>query len=702
MRSGLADIARNIGSYHDTASKMEAVDIITFTEEWCGVRLFPVQRVILKAHYGLELEDSPRGFNEELLTTYGTEDLWLLAREENPRVRETEKQNRALLIRTIMRKTIVVYEDDAPWRKRPTTAKWLTERGYLHFLNDQGRSNIREVIPGIERRELILSIGRRSGKTHISACIAAYETYRTLLKSDPQHYYGLPPGEDIQLISVATDTGQAGILYNKVKGLFNACDYFAAYRANSTQTFARFQTPKDIGDFGRWDANNGAQASINVTFRSCIAKGLRGAGNLVAILDEVAHFTNAGQSSAEEIYNAINPSLSALTPKDPDDKTRPLSDISEGRMILISSPLGRQGQFYELFQLAMKGGMPAANMLAIQAPTWEVNPTIPAGEFEKNYAKDANTFLTEYGGEFSSRTLGWLEVRQDLLDCIEPGLKPRIRGLPRIPHFLGIDFALAGDGTAVAIGHIEGDKVKLDLVEEIRVGLPGPYQNLTRLEFDDVADWILDLSRRYLIEEGMFDQWAGIVFEQALQKRGLNQCKSHHMTGPITSQIYKNFKDMIYEKRLVLYDDMPDVEKVGMSEDAFREAAKLEEDDAPDGAPQGPISYLQELLELQATVKSKYVVEVEAPKVNGKHDDRSDALARMIWMASQRLGNMKYIAGQNMALSRGAGAREAALVKSRLNARLGGISEQRQVRRMGRRGGGRGAVLGVRGGRLKG
>lgn len=701
MRSNLADIARSIGAHHDTATKREVVDIISFTEEWCGVKLFPVQRVILKAHYGLALDESPSGFTDELLATYATPDLFLLAKEENSSVKETA--NRTVLIRTIMRKTIVIYDDDAPWRKRPTSAKWLTEREYLHFLHVQGRSNIREVIPGIERRELILSIGRRSGKTHISACIAAYETYRTLIKVDPQLYYGLPPGEDIQLISVATDTGQAGILYNKVKGLFNACDYFAAFRANSTQTFARFQTPKDINDFGRWDANNGAQASINVTFRSCIAKGLRGAGNLVAILDEVAHFTNAGQSSAEEIYNAINPSLSALTPKDPDDKTVPLSDISEGRMILISSPLGRQGQFYELFTLAMKGGTPAANMLAIQAPTWEVNPTIPAGEFEKNYAKDANTFLTEYGGEFSSRTLGWLEVRQDLLDCIEPGLKPRIRGLPRTPHFLGIDFALAGDGTAVAIGHIEGDIVKLDYIDEMRVGLPGKYQNHTRLDYEDVADWILDLSRRFLIEEGMFDQWAGIIFEQALQKRGLQQCKSLHCTGPVTSQIYKNFKDMIYEKRLILYDDMPDVDKFGMNEDAFREAAKLEEDDAIiDDTPQGPISYLQELLELQATVKSKYVIEVEAPKVAGKHDDRSDALARMVWMASQRLGNMKYIAGQNMRVSGGAGAREAALVKARLNARRGSSHEQRQIRQVGGRGGSRKSVLGVRGGRLKG
>ena len=36
-----------------------------------------------------------------------------------------------------------------------------------------------------------------------------------------------------------------------------------------------------------------------------MAKGLRGAGNICVILDEVAHFTESGQSGAEEVYNAV-------------------------------------------------------------------------------------------------------------------------------------------------------------------------------------------------------------------------------------------------------------------------------------------------------------------------------------------------------------------------------------------------------------
>lgn len=714
-KTSLADIVRNIGAELDDSSPEDSVvDIITFVESpfWMNQKLYPVQRVILKAHYGIPLEDTPEGFTEEALKSYSKENLFLLAQNEDPEI--SEDSSISEMIRAILRQKVLIYADDAPWRKNPKSAKWLTEKEYLEYLYDEGRSNIRTVIPGYERRELILSIGRRSGKTHISSCIAAYEAYKLLRKGNPQRYYGLPEGEVIQLISVATDRDQAGILYRKVSANFKNTSFFRTFAANETQSNSRFQTPIDIRDHGRWDGNNNAHASINVTFRSCVAKGLRGAGNIVVILDEVAHFTNSGQSSAEEVYNAVSPSLSTFSPKNPDDKTVPIGDV-EARMIMISSPLGRQGHFYDMFQIAMKKGDASKGMLAIQAPTWEVNPTVPPSEFEKNYVKDPNTFMTEYGGHFSDRTLGWIEVPADLVACVDPEARPRTRGQYRVPYFIGIDFALKNDGTAIAIGHPEGENIVVDLVLERRAGLP-PYQNLERLDYEDVADWVLELSRSFLFEEGICDQWSGIVFEQALQKRGLRQIKSVHHTPQLSSQMFKNFKDMMYEKRLVLYDDRPEDQRhLPLAETGFTQA-KEEEDDEEEfegeeeaeesfrRKQRGPISYLKELLELQATVKSKYVVEVEAPKVPGKHDDRSDALVRMVWAASQRIATSKHIAGQTRPIPGVSPYRlsQKQINRAVLRAKQGGTHESRTVRTVRSRGGGRGRIAPVRSGRLKG
>lgn len=545
------------------------VDIIEFVESPWGLKmtLFPVQRVILKAHYGLELDDV---------------------------------------------KTFTVSD----WRRE--NVETHTEKSYLKKLYDEGRCNIGEVIPGKQRREMILSIGRRSGKTTISACIAAYETYKLIKKQDPQKYYGLPASNNIQIISVATDKDQAGLLYQEVSGHYRNCSFFGPYTANNTLSYARFQTPSDVEKYGRYIENPTAKATLKVTFRSCVAKGLRGAGNICVILDEVAHFTETGQSGAEEVYNAVVPSTSAYSPKDPNNPTNPIGEV-EGRVILISSPLGRQGLFYNLFQIGMRGGKASENILAVQAPTWEVNPTVPAEEFEKHYLKNAAVFFTEYGGEFTDRTRGWIEKSEDLFACVDSALRPKTKAPARQPHFMGVDLGLVGDGTAVAIGHLEGDKIIVDLVAQIKAG-EGDYSEKDRLDFDDVADWVLELSKKFYIVEGIFDQWAGIPFEQALSKRGLGQMKSVQMTRQLTSNIFQNFKDMMWDGRLGLYDN-------------------------PHPEEDGHAPYLAELLELQAKVQSKHIISVEAPQVQGKHDDMSDALTRMVWIASQKVGSQKYMAG---------------------------------------------------------
>lgn len=605
----LSSIATSVGRSKTKNTKV--ADIITFIESDWGLRmrLFPVQKVILKAHYGLPLEDKE--------------------------------------------KTIHLSD----WRRESFVE--MTEAEYLKYLYDEGRCNISEVIPGTERREMILSIGRRSGKTTISACIAAYETYKLISKGDPQAYYGLPSSNNIQIISVATDKDQAGLLYQEVSGHFRNCAFFSPYTANNTQSYARFQTPIDIERTGSYADDPTAKATLKITFRSCVAKGLRGAGNLVVILDEVAHFTDKGQSGAEAVYNAVTPSTSAFSAKDPKDTRIPIGPV-EGRIISISSPLGRQGQFYKLFQIAMQGGKASSNMLAIQAPTWEVNPTVPASEFEKHYIKDTTVFFTEYGGEFTDRTRGWIEDSRDLLACVDPKLKPRLQGRPKQPHFLGLDLGLVGDGTAVAIGHIDNidgeNKIVLDYVEQIKAG-EGDYAHLDRLEFDDVAEWIHKLSRKYYITTGLFDQWAGIPLEQALQKKGLKQLKSEHFTKSKTSEIYKNFKDMMWDKKLVLYD-YP----------------------VPEGKEH--CEYLTELMELQQTKHSKYIITVEAPNMKGKHDDRSDALVRMVWLASQNLGNSSYISKGNR---RGASSPKGKHISMASKLRRTGSHSSRQVPRKGRK-----------------
>lgn len=585
----LARIALSSGSEQQNSG--EVADIIDFIEsDWGlgwnkdGRRLFPVQKVILKATYGIELDDNPE--NRFEITDW---------KRENPRM--------------------------------------MTEKEYLEYLYDNGRSNIREVIPGKERRNMILSIGRRSGKTLISSCIAAYEVYKLIKKGNPQKYYGVAQSNTLQLISVATGKDQAALLYNEVSSHFKACSFFKQYTANNTMSYAKFQTPHDIATYGSYADNEAAKASVMVTFKASNAGGIRGSGNVVIIMDEVAHFVDKGSGSAEAVYDAVAPSAAAFTPKG--ENGEPINGLeteSDARIILISSPLGKQGLFYKLFRMGMENKPGSENMLCIEAPTWEVNPTISARVFKENYAKDPNVFFTEFGGKFSDRTLGWLDEASDLLNCVDPSLKPRGRGMARRPHYVGFDLGLVNDASAIAITHVDAEgKIVLDYIGAIQAG-HGEFADKERLDFDDVADWIHQLSRRFYFSKGLFDQWNAIPLEQALAKKGLQQLEGEHMTQAKNSEIYQNFKSMLWDDRIRIYDYT----------DADRAAAKNRGEELPEH-----MDYIQQMLELQAEYKSKYIINVQAPQVEGKHDDYADALVRSVWLASNNLGRRAHIAGQS-------------------------------------------------------
>lgn len=619
-------------------------NILDYIEQPWGLamRLFPAQRFLVKLFYFLPLNET-------------------LPEDPADRIRIPDMFN-----------TRFLYE--------------FTEKEYLSYLYNEGRCNIGE--QDHDRRELILVIGRRAGKTTLSGIFASYEVYRLLNLYNPQNYYGLPNGNRIQLISVATDKDQAGLLFNEVTSHLAKCEYFKPFIANNTLSHVNFRTPYDIDKFGptskqtengRFISLNG-KATLRVTFKSCIAKGLRGAGNAVVILDEMAHFQDRGQSSAKDIYDAVTPSTAAFSPKN--EKGLPIADV-ESRIILISSPLGKSGKFFELFDLAMHGGEGSEKLLAVQAPTWEINPTVPASYYKQKYHSDPVVFAVEHGAQFSDQVTGWIERESDLMSCVDTQLRPKLLGPSRMPHQMGIDVGLVEDGTAVVITHVEGDTVVLDYHEcwyagtdwrESNPHLDGVYStlysktlaNVERLDFDEIAEWIASLTKKFHITEGLFDRWNGIPLEQALHKRGLKQFKTEFFTRDQSSKIFQSAKMFIFDEKLRLYDYPTD----------------------PGSKKHSPL--IAELLTLQARQISKNLVMVEKPKKAGAKDDLSDALVRSIWLSTELLLNQKHV-------SHGFGVYHpyvpttATVGHYQMNrARLhGGFSDRAVPRKLGLRGGGR-------------
>jgi hypothetical protein len=240
-------------AYDGTQTKI--FNALQYAESAWGLdmSLYPVQRFIVKLYYHIPLDDKEK--------TIHLPDMF---------------------------KTRVLYS--------------FTEVEYLRYLYNEGRCNIGE--QDHLRRRLILPIGRRSGKTTLSAIFASYELYRLLSLGDPHKYYGLPHGNRIQITSVATDKDQASLLFNEVTTHMAKCEFFRPYIANNTQSLIQFRTPYDLERYGsnrheqgKFTTSSG-KASIRVIFKASVSKGLRGPGNIVIILDEMAHFRIQGPARA--------------------------------------------------------------------------------------------------------------------------------------------------------------------------------------------------------------------------------------------------------------------------------------------------------------------------------------------------------------------------------------------------------------------
>jgi len=212
---------------------------------------------------------------------------------------------------------------------------------------------------------------------------------------------------------------------------------------------------------------------------------------------------------------------------------------------------------------------------------------------------------------------------------------------PKTPHQMGIDVGLVGDGTAVAVTHVEGQNIVLDYHEvwyagmdwrEANPHLHGQFSTdyakglgtVERLDFDEITEWVAKLCKRFLITKGLFDRWNGIPLEQNLHKRGLKQFSAEFFTRDMTSKIYQAAKMFIYDSRIVLYDyPIPERALEG-------------------GVKHSP--FITELLTLQAKQVSKNIVLVEAPQKRGAHDDVSDAFVRSVWLSIESLLNQKHAA----------------------------------------------------------
>ena len=541
----------------------EYADIVTFCEAPWGLntKLWPSQRFLLKLFYGVPLS------------------------RDRPETTIDGKVYRGIPVHDMFMSTCL---------------HQLSEVDFLKYLHEEGRCNVKD--QSQIYTELVMSIGRRGSKSAMTAMMSTYEIYKLLSRHNPHDYYGMLDVGMISITAVATSAKQASGLYKVARGYITKCKFFNQFVAADTEERMSFRTQADIDTFGPK-----AKPGIELLFRPAVGRGLRGPANIVCIFDEFAHFISEGQSSAEETYDAATPSTATFK--------NPKTYEPEGRVISISSPLNRSGKFFELWNAGMTGQ--AEGRLCIQAPSWEFNPTISGKYLKNKYKGDTAKFLCEFGAQFSDRFSGWIRRHEDLLQNVVPELRPKKATYIRRPHFMGIDIGLANDGTAISVVHLEEDKIELDF-SEVRYPGEGEWEDRDQLDFDELADWITSVAKKFSIYAGLFDQYTGMPLEQALKKRGLSQFQMEYPSRDKNSRKYQTAKLLMLDKRLRLYD-WP----------------------IPEGEEHSEL--ISEILELQEERVGKYLSIVKSAQVPGKHDDLSDSFVRAVWLAQEHIGDQKFV-----------------------------------------------------------
>jgi phage terminase large subunit-like protein len=549
----------NLAESFLSGNNESVVDIITFVEAPWGLnfKLFPAQKFMLKCYYGLPLDgrikniEVPDVVNDRILFTF-------------------------------------------------------TEVEFLQWLYEEGRCNT-NIVEGKIFRELILVIGRRSGKSTIASCISNYEMYKLIKRGDPSAYYSFPPDSQVAILNVAPTDPQAGVVFGMIRGMTSRCNYLQNRVLNSTQNYFNISTDTDLKSVGK------KKASIISMAGGCSSNSLRGRNSIVVIMDEFAFFIdNGGRFAGSEVYKALTPSTASFK--------------RDGKVIVISSPYAKYGAFWDRYNESFDE---EESTLMFKMYTPMVNPTIDKSILKAERKRDKIGFIGEYGAEFSDSVVAWIDDEDVFKSCI-PSTKvinakgredvvynkvgPE-RGVTGVRYYAGIDLGLKNDGTAISIVHREGKKIILDYAKVWYSGSSdvwdfqnsiykdcGEFKDDEYLKIRDIIKEIKEINKLFPVYQGFFDQHNGAALMEMLHEDGLTQFEMEHVSDTSASKIYNLAKTLYQDQLLELFYD--------------------------------PV-LIPELLSLEAEKRSKQKIIVRGQTKKGAHDDVSDAYIRAVWACYQ-------------------------------------------------------------------
>ena len=301
----------------------------------------------------------------------------------------------------------------------------MTDDDLILFYRHTGRAS--PPIGG--SKETFLIIGRRGGKSFISALITCF--IACFIDFKPY----ITVGETLVVMCLARDKEQARIVFRYVKAILNHVPALRGMiidqRADEIELTTGVTIMIKASDFG----------------------GVRGPTIACVVADEVAFWPSQGANPDDEVLSAIRPAMAT---------------IPDAKLLCISTGYAQVGALYDAHK--QHYGKDEDDVLIWQADTAAMNPTISQKFIDRELEKDPEAGRAEWLGLFREDVTAAFAL-EAIERCIVPG-RIELAPSPHVYQYFGFADPSGGrhDAFTLAIAHrhADEDSIILDAIRATR------------------------------------------------------------------------------------------------------------------------------------------------------------------------------------------------------------------------------------------
>lgn len=424
------------------------------------------------------------------------------------------------------------------------------------------------------KNEIILQLGKGSGKDHTSTVACAYVVYKLLCLKDPARYFGKPPGDAIDIINVAINAQQAkNVFFKGFKTKIEKSPWFAG----------KFNAKADSIEFDK---------SVTVYSGHSERESHEGLNLMMAVLDEISGFAteigtgNDQGKTADNIYKAFRASVDSRFPdlgkvvllsfprfagdfiSDRYDAVVADKEVVTKNHRFIINPLLPEDEPDNYFDITWDEDYIKSykypGVFAIKRPTWEVNPTRKIDDFKIAFMTDLGDAMQRFACVPTFASDAFFKQADKVRKCMSAvnpidnfkrfteNFKPN----PDKIYYVHADLAQRHDKCAVAISHVE-KWVNVQVIKDYEQVAPivvvdavvwwepkteGP------VDLSEVKQWIQNLRRQgFNIGLVSFDRWQSFDIQNELQQVGMRTD-----TVSVGKKHYEDMAMLVYEERLIM------------------------------------------------------------------------------------------------------------------------------------------------------